>query len=259
MIRGLRAYALLFYAFLYGPLLILILFSFNSSRYSVWEGFSLHWYGEVLRNAELREAVSTSMIIGLCSTAMATVIGTLGAYAMWQRQSAWLRSSLYLSLVSPEIITGISLLAFFQWFFRFGHLQLGMHTVIAAHVSFSIVYVVVVVLARLRTYDRALEEAAIDLGATDWQAFRYVTLPFLYPGIGAAALLSFTVSFDDYVITSMVAGVDSQTLPMLIYSMARKGISPTVNAISALITLALGTLILVAQRLTGRTHRDDVQ
>jgi spermidine/putrescine transport system permease protein len=160
-----------------------------------------------------------------------------------------LSNSLYLSLVTPEIVTGISLLAFYQWVFRFLHVQLGMHTVILAHISFSIAYVVIVVMARLRTVDARLEEAALDLGANEWQAFRYVTLPSIWPGVIAAALLAFTVSFDDYVITSLVAGVDSETLPMAIYALARRGVSPMVNAISAVIVFGLGALILVSERL----------
>src|SRR5205807_1040327 len=147
----------------------------------------------------------------------------LCAYGLWKRDAKWLSGSLYLSLVTPEVVIGISLLAFFQWIFRFLHVQLGMHTVILAHVAFSISYVVIIVLARLRTFDVSLEEAAMDLGATEWGAFREVTLPVLAPGIAAAALLAFTTSFDDYVITSMVAGVDSETLPMVIYAMARRG------------------------------------
>ena len=127
-----------------------------------------------------------------------------------------------------------------------------MHTVVLAHISFSLAYVVIVILARLRTFDRSLEEAAADLGATDWQAFRYVTAPLLLPGIVAAALLCFTVSFDDYVITSLVAGVNSETLPMIIYAMARKGVSPEVNALSVMITVGLGVLVLISGRLESK-------
>ena len=141
--------------------------------------------------------------------------------------------------MTPEIVTGVSLLALFQWAFRWLHWRLGMYTVILAHVAFSIAYVVIVVSARLRTIGPALEEAAMDLGATEWQAFLRVTLPALLPGIAAAALLALTVSFDDYVITSMVAGVDSETLPMVMYAMARRGASPVINAISALVTAVL--------------------
>jgi len=127
-----------------------------------------------------------------------------------------------------------------------------MHTVILAHISFCLAYVVIVILARLRTFDPALEEAARDLGANEWESFWYVTVPNLLPGIAAAALLCFTVSFDDYVITSLVAGIDSETLPMVVYAMARKGISPMVNALSAMITVGLGVFVILAGRLEQR-------
>ncbi|MGH9593230.1 MAG: ABC transporter permease, partial [Bryobacteraceae bacterium] len=147
------------------------------------------------------------------------------------------------------IVTGVSLLALFQWIFRFVHLRLGMHTVILAHVGFSVAYVVVVVLARLRSFDRTLEEAALDLGANEFGAFRQVTLPYLAPAVAAAAMLAFTVSIDDYVITSLVAGVDSQTLPMVIYAMARRGVNPVLNAVSTIIVTGLGILIMLSERL----------
>jgi spermidine/putrescine transport system permease protein len=251
--RFLGAYAVLAYAFLYLPLFVLALFSFNSSRFAVWQGFTIHWYSDVFQNDNLIEATLNSLTIGLVSTLFATVIGTLAGYAIWKKRSSFLTYSFYLSLLTPEIVTGISLLAFFQWIFRFMRFQLGMHTVILAHISFCLAYVVVVILARLRTFDATLEDAALDLGATDWQAFRYVTVPALLPGIAAAALLCFTVSFDDYVITSLVAGVDSETLPMVIYSMARKGISPMVNALSAMITIGLGLFVLLAGRLEQKS------
>jgi spermidine/putrescine transport system permease protein len=128
-------------------------------------------------------------------------------------------------------------------------LRLGLHTVILAHVSFCLAFVVLVVLARLRTFDATLEEAALDLGATPWHAFTRVTLPLLAPAIASAALLAFTISFDDYVITSLVAGVDSETLPMVLYAIARRGANPVVNAISTLIVVALGAAILLSERL----------
>jgi spermidine/putrescine transport system permease protein len=247
--RFLPAYACAVYLFLYLPLLALGAFSFNNSKIAVWHGFTLNWYSSVFQDSALVDATLNSLIIALVATAVATVMGTLLAYALWQKKVAWLSGSLYLSLLSPEIVTGISLLVFFQWVFHFLKLQLGMHTVILAHISFSLAYVVIVILARLRTFDHSLEEAAVDLGATDWQAFRYVTAPLLLPGIVAAALLCFTVSFDDYVITSLVAGVNSETLPMVIYAMARKGVSPEVNALSVMITIGLGILVLLSSRL----------
>jgi spermidine/putrescine transport system permease protein len=237
------------YAFLYVPLLVLGAFSFNASKIAVWRGFSVQWYGNVFQNEALLEGAINSLTIALGATLLATSAGTLAAYAIWKQRAPVFTKSLYLSLLTPEIVTGVSLLAFFQWAFRYLHLQLGLHTVILAHVSFCLAYVVIVVLARLRTMDSTYEDAALDLGATEWQAFRYVTLPLLWPGILAAALLCFTVSFDDYVVTSLVAGVNSETLPMMIYAMARKGVSPEVNALSVLITVGLGILVLVASSL----------
>jgi ABC-type spermidine/putrescine transport system permease subunit II len=252
MKKGFAFYAAAAYAFLYLPLLILAVFSVNASRFTVWQGFSARWYQAMLADQDLLESTANSLIIATASTLLATAIGTLAAYALWKRSSVWLSGSLYLSLVTPEIVTGVSLLAFYQWVFRYLHLQLGMHTVVLAHLSFSVAYVVLVVLARLRTFDPALEEAALDLGATEFGAFRRVTMPYLAPAIAAAAMLAFTVSIDDYVITSLVAGVDSQTLPMAIYSLARKGVSPVLNAISTLVVAGLGTIVLVSERLRAR-------
>ncbi len=245
-------YAASAYLFLHVPLLILMVFSVNASRFTVWEGFSLRWYVEAFHDQELMESTLNSLIVAVAATAFATVAGTLCAYALWKRASRWMAAGLALSLVTPEIVMGISLLAFFQWIFRYFDFRLGLHTVILAHVMFSVVYVVTVVLARLRTMDRTLEEAAMDLGATEWQAFRGVTLPLLAPAIGAAALLAFTISFDDYVITSMVAGVDSQTLPMALYAMARRGANPVVNALSTMIVALIGMFIFASERLRTR-------
>ena len=249
MKRGLAIYAAAAYLFLHLPLATLILFSFNASRFTLWEGFSLRWYQAVFTDAEMADAMWNSVIIAIVSTVISTIAGTLAAYALWKRSSRLLTGSLYLSLVTPEIVTGISLLAFFQWTFRWLGWHLGLHTVILAHVSFSIAYVAIVVAARLRTFDASLEEAAMDLGATEWRAFRRVTLPAISPGFIAAGLLALTISFDDYVITSLVAGVDSTTLPMVIYAMARRGANPSINAISALIVVIFGALILISERL----------
>jgi spermidine/putrescine transport system permease protein len=247
--RALGLYAAAVYGFLHLPLLILGVFSFNASRFTVWEGFSLRWYGAILSDPNLAEAARNSLEIAALSTILSTAIGTACAYGLWRRRDSALSGALYLSLVTPEIVTGVSLLAFFQWTFRYLDLRLGFHTVVLAHVAFSIAYVVIVVSARLRAVDRSLEEAAMDLGAGEWDAFRLVTLPALLPGITAAALLALTVSFDDYVITSMVAGVDSETLPMWIYATARRGANPAINAISVVIVVFFGALILLSERL----------
>jgi len=250
--RALGVYAALAFLFLHGPLLVLIAFSFNANRFTVWQGFSLQWYRAAMRDAQLSEGLVNSVVIAVIASAVSTMIGTFAAYGIWKRTAPLLSGAMYLSLVTPEIVTGVSLLAFYQFVFRLIHLHLGMMSVIIAHVAFSIAYVAIVVSARLRNYDRSLEEAAMDLGATEWRAFFRVTLPSLAPAIAAAGLLAMVVSFDDYVITSLVAGVDSQTLPMVIYAMARRGISPVVNAVSALVVVAFGIIILVSQRLQER-------
>lgn len=252
MSRLLGWYAALLYSFLHIPLLILVAFSFNSSRFSVWEGFSLHWYSAMLHDTQMAEAAWNSVVIAFASSLLATVIGTAVSYGMWKRKSPVLAGSLYLTLVTPEIVTGISLLALFQFVSRWLPFRLGLGTVIIAHVTFSIAYIAIVVSARLRSMDPALEEAAHDLGASDWSAFQQVTLPLLAPAMGAAALLALVVSFDDYVITSMVAGVDSETLPMVIYAMARRGVNPVLNAVSSVTVVVFGALILLSERVRAR-------
>ncbi|MEJ5368350.1 MAG: ABC transporter permease [Bryobacteraceae bacterium] len=249
MKRWLILSATLLYAFLHAPLLVLALFSFNAGRFTVWEGFSLRWYEEAWRDARLIESAGNSLWIAAAATALATAAGTLCAYGLWKRGSKLLMTGLTVSLVTPEIVTGVSLLALFQWLFRYAGLQLGMHTVILAHTGFCLAFVALVVLARLRTMDAVLEEAAMDLGAHEWEAFRRVTLPMLIPAVISAALLAFTISFDDYVITSLVAGVDTETLPMVLYAMARRGGSPVVNAISTVIAAVLGAGILASEAL----------
>lgn len=249
MRRLLALWAVGVYAFLHLPLTALAVFSFNSSRFTVWEGLSLKWYRAALADARLLEASWNSLVIGLSATLISTAAGTLCAWALWKRRSKFLSTALHLSLVTPEIVTGISLLAFYQWVFRALGMRLGMHTVIGAHVAFCLVFVVLVVMARLRTLDASLEEAAMDLGATPWGALWRVTLPAIAPAVAAAALLAFTISFDDYVVTSLVAGVDSETLPMVIYAMAKRGVSPAVNAVSTVIVTGLGAAILLSERL----------
>lgn len=236
-------------AFLHAPLAVLAVFSFNSSRFTLWEGFSLRWYQDLLGDPRMIDAALTSLGIAIGSALISTLIGTLAAYGILKKPAPALSGGLYLTLVTPEIVMGVALLGFFQAVFSMLPLRLGWHTVLLAHISFSIAYVVVVVSARLRSLDPYLEEAALDLGATEWQAFRRVTLPLLMPAVVASALLAFILSFDDYVITSLVSGIGGETLPMVIYGMARRGISPVVNAISTVILVMLSILILASERL----------
>ena len=216
------------------------------SRFTVWEGFSLALVpGRLRRYANSPKPPGTACIIAVGRHAASPPSSARCAPMASGSASAPVLVRFALSFAGHAGNRHRHLAArLLSVLFRFLHLQLGMHTVILAHVAFSIAYVVIVVMARLRTVDATLEEAALDLGANEWQAFRYVTLPAILPGVVAAALLAFTVSFDDYVITSLVAGVDSETLPMVIYAIARRGVNPVVNAISALIVFGFGALIL---------------
>jgi len=247
--RALSLYAALVYLFLYAPIAILVVFSFNRSRQTaVWEGWTTEWYRSLAQNDLLLAALKNSLIVGGVATLIATVLGTLVALALGRhtfRGEGFTRQLLYLPVIIPEIVLGAALVTFF------GALafRLSLLTVVIAHVVFCVSYVAIVVRARLAGFDRSLEEAALDLGARPVQTFVRVTLPLLAPGIVAGALLSFTISIDDYVITSFVAGVGSTTLPLQIYSMLKVGVTPEVNAVSTLILAVTVVLIAVAQRL----------
>ena len=250
--RWVTAVAALGYLFLHLPVLVLVVFSFNTSRYSVsWTGFTLDWYRALAQRTDLWRGLKASLIVGTLSTLIATGFGTLIALALSRRAFRGRRTTealLTLPLVTPEVVTGISLLVLFV---ALG-IPLGLGTVTVAHIAFNISFVAIVVRARLAGMDRSLEEAALMLGADELTAFRTVTLPQLWPGVVAGALLAFTMSFDDYVITSLVSGAGSSTLPVVVYGMVRRTVEPTVNAISTLILLATSALIYAADRAARR-------
>jgi spermidine/putrescine transport system permease protein len=241
--RALLLFAALIYVFLYAPILVMVFFSFNSSRSTqVWTGFSLEWYGELLRDQTILDAFRTSMIVGVTATVIATVIGTLTALALTRyrfRGKTFADSAIYAATVMPEIVVGVSLLVFFVA----AGFALGLTTIIIAHVAFTISFVTIVVRARLAGMDRSVEEAAQDLGANPVETFLRVTLPLILPGVMAGALLAFTLSFDDFVITFFVAGVGSSTLPLKIYSMIKFGVTPVINALSTVVLVV--TLIFI--------------
>jgi spermidine/putrescine transport system permease protein len=253
--------AALVFGFLYLPVLILIIFSFNNTRsVAVFTGFSTEWYSSLAQNEELLDAARNSLLVGLITTVIATLIGTLTALAM-ERYRFKLRTTfdanLYLPIVIPEIVMGISLLLFFnQALFPF--LQnafgiratTGLHTITISHIAFDIPFVYVIVRARLADFDRSLEEAAADLGADEWQTFKRVTLPLLMPGIIGGALMAFTLSLDDYLITVFTKGIREQTMPLYIYSLVRRGVTPEINALST--ALLLGSIGLVGLSLTAQ-------
>jgi spermidine/putrescine transport system permease protein len=234
--------------FLYAPILVLILFSFNDGRaVSSWQGGTVKWYVALMHDRALWNAAVVTMKVALCSTVMATVIGVMGAVALERRRSPWLEFLLALPLVIPEVMMGVA----FMLLFVVIKVPLGLLTVTLAHTAFNAPVVMVVVRARLRRLDPVLDEAAVDLGASAWQAFRLVTLPLLRPGIVSGALLAFTISIDDFLVTFFTTGPGGTTLPMRVYSMIRSGVTPEINALSSLLVLlsiALVTAALLQQR-----------
>jgi spermidine/putrescine transport system permease protein len=256
---GIGSSGILGYVFLYAPIVILIIFSFNSSRFvSTWEGFSLRWYGELFRDAAMMAALKNSLIVAVVSTLISTLFGTMAALVMERYQFGGklaMDALLYLPIIIPEIAMAVMLLLFFV----LARVNLSLGTVIIAHVAFNISFVTVVVRARLVGFDRRLEEAAQDLGANELQTFWHVTLPLLMPGILGGALLAFTLSLDDFVVTFFTAGVGATTLPLRIYSMVKLGITPEINAISTILVLASMTLLFLSvflQRKGGGSAAD---
>lgn len=243
------AYAMAILAFLYLPLLILALYSFNESRINaVWSGFTLDWYLALFKNRRVLEALTNSLIVAFASTIVSTVLGTTAAIALNKYQYKYksvINGLLYLPILIPEIVMGLSLLVLFSQ----AHIPLGKTSLILAHITFCVSFVVITVNARLEGMRPELEQAAMDLYATPFQTFRYITLPLAMPGIVAGALMAFTLSIDDFIISFFVAGPNSTTLPLYIYAMVKRGISPEINALSTLLMLATIILVIIAQLL----------
>ena len=245
--------------FLYAPVFLLIVFSFNSSPMSVrWEGFSIEWYRLLLADHALLEATWNSLLIALTSTVCAVTMG-MGAALVLERQAVWgarvLNATLVLPLVIPEILMGVSLLLFFVLI----EVPLGLITVTIGHIAFNLPLVILVIRMRLRKLDPLLEEAARDLGATTWQTFRWVTLPMLRPAIIGSALMAFTISLDDFVVTFFTAGPGATTLPLRVFSMIKTGITPEINALSAVLVVISMVLIGIALILQGNPIRPKIE
>lgn len=242
------------FAFLYVPIIVLIVFSFNSARSgAVWQGFTLGWYDRMLNNARIIEAAGTSLLVAVLSTIGAVVIGTLMAMAMeryaFKSKSLW-DGLLYMPVIIPEIVAGISLLLFFA---AVG-IERGLFTLVVSHIAFSMPFVYLTVRARLADFDRSVEEAAQDLGANEWTTFQRITLPLLMPGIISGALLAFTLSLDDFVISFFVNGKGWQTLPVYIWGQIRRGVTPEINAISTLMLIFSIGLVIVSQLIQRRQN-----
>lgn len=236
--------------FFYLPIFLLILNSFNESRFGgVWRGFSLKWYYQLFAEESVWKALRNSLVIGVAATLVSSLLGTLAALALHRYRSMLQKAHyglIYTPLVIPDVLMGISLLLFFVTI----HLQLGLFTIFVAHTTFCLSYVTFVILARLQALDPALIEAAQDLGARDWQIFWRVKFPQLLPAIISGALLAFTLSVDDFVITFFVAGPGSTTLPIYIYSLMKFGSTPIINALSTVLILTTFVIVWMVQRLT---------
>jgi spermidine/putrescine transport system permease protein len=228
------------------PLVIVVAYSFNDSRLNAeWVGFTLDWYDKLFHNEEMLTAAGNSLAIALTASLVATVLGTMAGVAMYRYKLRLLPILVLTPIAIPEILMGVSLLIFFVLL----NFTLGLVSVALAHIAFCIGFVAIVVRSRLAGMDESLTEAARDLGASPWQAFRYVTLPLIMPGVIAGALMAFTLSIDDFVITFFTAGVGVSTLPLQIYSMIKISVTPEVNAISTLLMVLTLLMIVVAGRL----------
>jgi len=248
----LTVYAIAAYLCLYLPIFLLVLFSFNNSKFSVnWTGFTLKWYGDLFADKAIWAATRNTLIVGLTSTLVSTLIGTAAALALHRydfRGKGFSEAALYLAIMIPEVVLGIALLAFFA---QTGF-SLGLPTIITGHIVFSLPFVALTVRARLPGMNRSLEEAAMDLGANEVVTFWRVTLPLIMPGVLSGALLAFTLSLGDCVITMFTAGPGSTTLPLRVFSMLKTVVTPKVNALSTLWILTVFVVLLVSQRLQAR-------
>ena len=249
MRRGLWLWlgALTAYAFLYLPLLVVVAYSFNDSRLNAeWVGFTWHWYDVLLHDEEMLAAAGNSLLIATVASLTATVLGTMAGIAMQRYNMKLLGFMVMAPVAMPEILLGVSLLLFF---IQVLNLTLGTLSVVLAHITFSIGFVAIVVRTSLAGLDESLFEAARDCGASQWETFRHITLPLILPAIVAGALMAFTLSLDDFVITFFTAGVGVKTLPLQIYSMIKIAVTPEVNAVSTLLMLLTLAIIITASRI----------
>lgn len=236
----------LVFIFLYLPIIILVIYSFNTSKMNIiFEGFTLSWYKSLFTNKDLLEAFFNTMIIAIVSTSVSTIIGTIGAVGLNKYKfigKNFINRLIYIPIVIPEIVLGIALLSVYSLM----KLNLGMFSLILSHIAFSIPFVIVSVRANLSSTTKTYEEAAYDLGASNFQTFFKVTLPTIKPGVISGATLAFTLSLDDVVISYFTAGPGSNTLPLKIYSMIKTGITPDVNALSSLMLLAIIIILTIS-------------
>jgi spermidine/putrescine transport system permease protein len=239
----------LVYIFLYVPILVLIVLSFNKSGLpTAWTGFSTEWYGKLIANPKILSAAGNSLIVAVASTIISTAIGTLLAMGLEEgKPNPWLDALVAAPMIIPDIVLAIALLSFYTLL----NMSLGLHSIVLSHAVFNIAFVAMVVRTRLKNFDRSIVEASIDLGASEFTTFRRVTLPVIAPGVIAAALLAFTLSIDEFIIAYFTAGAGqgSTTFPMQIYAMIRFGVTPEINAIATIVIGFSFFLVLLSQRL----------
>lgn len=250
-----KTYASIIYILLYLPIIILVIYSFNASKYSIdWKGFTWEWYEKLLENETLLEAAWHSVHIAFISATIATILGTLGALVLFRYDffgKKIFHSLVYVLIMSPEIVMGISLLMLFV----FLSFSLGFTTLLIAHISFCLPFVIVTVLSRLNGFDKNIIEASKDLGASEFITFKNIILPNIFPAIVAGFLLSLTLSFDDVIISFFVTGPDYEILPLKIYSMVRLGVKPEINALCTIIFIFTLVMVLLSQFLIKEKKR----
>ena len=244
-----KIYITLIFLFLYAPIIILIIFSFNSSKSrGVWTGFTFKWYVELFKNEEVLTALYYTVLIAILSSLISTIIGTFAAIGIYNMNYLGKKIVLnlnYLPILNPDIVTAVSLMTLF----RIANIEFGFLTMLLAHITFNIPYVILSILPKLKQLNRHLAEAAMDLGATPFYALRKVIIPEIMPGIVTGALIAFTLSIDDFVISFFTTGPQVTNLSITVYSMARRGINPVINALSTLMFLSvLGLLIIINKR-----------
>lgn len=245
-------YACLMYFFLYVPIIVVIVFSFNTSRRNItFDGFTLDWYAEMVQNDQLMESFYNTLIVAVLSTAISVVIGTLCAVGLYKfefKLKSLISDALYIPIVIPELVLGIALLVFFSSI----NISTSMVTLVISHVTFSMPFVVITVRSRIAGFDRSIEEAARDLGANELHTFMRVTLPMIAPGVISGGMLALTMSLDDVVVSYFTAGPDSQTLPLKILGMVKKGVSPDVNALSTLMIVGTVAILFVSRIIQNK-------
>lgn len=251
-----RFYVTIIFAFLYAPIFVLIAFSFNSSRSrGTWSGFTLNWYVELFRDRQILSSLYYTLIIGILSAVVATLIGTaaaIGIHNMGKMNKAFVMNMTYLPVLNPDIVTGVSLMLLFI----FMNMKLGFMSLLLAHITFNIPYVILSVLPKLKQLNKHLLEAALDLGASPFYAIRKVIVPEILPGIVTGFLLAFTLSLDDFVISFFTTGSGVSNLSIVIYSMARRGVNPKINALSTIMFISVLLLLIIINMRMSKENKE---